>query len=603
MTKGLVRANNFSDLADKDEAVVNLGLSATDYAALKGLYTTAGIDFAVIGEIGNSQGNYQAQLDGIGTMLSGVILSGYVNRSGGTILGTWTHNGIIDISGGLPSGYPASTDSLFSLSIESGEAVIVTSGLIASGLSYNGVRQSSSTVQRAFPPSGFSPLHLIPLQVGGQSFFVQASETPSFHIAPARMGHALDLVTGNLLGSYNSASPAWAVGPDGVLALPAANAPVIEYDPVTLACLGARIWGAVTNRLLNSTASVGVSISSGTTNGPNNQAMRKAVPAAGSQSFPAIGQGIETPFSLSSGQTIDVAIGGWLAAGSSGMAIEPRFIVDFYTSPNSNKIYAELQINTSNWTVRSKSFSAGVTEVSAPVITQYSPILFPGVYRVDWVVRYTQGATTRDRTSSYVQLRDSAGSGTFTADGIGHFQFFGLQSTLSSTPQPYVPTTTTTASSTADVWSITGADFSRVWNQSAVTLYAEAVRDVLPGGEFPVLIDARNVNGFEVVQCSYLLETFAGSLARSNNVTQSELYPTGLSGIRTRRVAAAFAQDNFATCANGGIVLTDSSGIMPSPDRINLGSVSSGQFLNGYIRELAIFRSRRPNANLQALTS
>ena len=94
MTKGLVRANNFSDLADKDQAVVNLGLSSADYAALKGLYATAGIDFAVIGEIGNSQGNYQAQLDGLTTTFSGVALSGYVNRSGNSsIIGNWTHGG------------------------------------------------------------------------------------------------------------------------------------------------------------------------------------------------------------------------------------------------------------------------------------------------------------------------------------------------------------------------------------------------------------------------------------------------------------------------------------------------------------------------------
>ena len=254
MTKGLVRSNNFADLDNKEQAVVNLGLAQADYAALKGLYTTAGIDFAVIGEIGNSQGNYQAQLDGLTTTFSGVALSGYVNRSGNSsIIGNWTHGGgYISVNNGLPSGYPASTDSLFSLSIESGEAVIVASGLVASGLSYNGVRQSNSTVTQASLRNGFSPLHLIPLQVGGQAYFAQAGESPSFYIAPGRTGHALDLITGSVLGTYNSASPAWAVEPDGVLALPAANAPVLEYDPTTLQCLGARIWEVVVNLSLQS---------------------------------------------------------------------------------------------------------------------------------------------------------------------------------------------------------------------------------------------------------------------------------------------------------------------------------------------------------------
>ncbi|HCA53436.1 MAG TPA: hypothetical protein DEP24_11590, partial [Mycobacterium sp.] len=54
----------------------------------------------------------------------------------------------------------------------------------------------------------------------------RAGEIPSFHISPAALGHARDLITGNLLGTYNSATPAMAVGPDGLLFTPAANAPV-----------------------------------------------------------------------------------------------------------------------------------------------------------------------------------------------------------------------------------------------------------------------------------------------------------------------------------------------------------------------------------------
>ena len=56
----------------------------------------------------------------------------------------------------------------------------------------------------------------------------RAGEVPSFHIAPARTRDARDLITGSVLGTYNSASPGWAVGPDGILYQPAANAPVIE---------------------------------------------------------------------------------------------------------------------------------------------------------------------------------------------------------------------------------------------------------------------------------------------------------------------------------------------------------------------------------------
>lgn len=97
--------------------------------------------------------------------------------------------------------------------------------------------------------------HLVPVlrPVLGTPFrrgdlYRRAGEVPSFHIAPARTRDARDLITGSVLGTYNSASPAWAVGPDGVLFQPAANAPVIEYDPTT----GARIWDVVLNLSLHS---------------------------------------------------------------------------------------------------------------------------------------------------------------------------------------------------------------------------------------------------------------------------------------------------------------------------------------------------------------
>jgi len=593
MTKGLVRANNFSDLADKGEAVVNLGLSAADYTALKGLYTTAGIDFAVIGEIGNSQGNYQAQLDGIATTLSGVVLSGYVNRSGDTILGTWTHSGIINISSGLPSGYLASTDSLFSLSIESGEAVIVASGLIASGLSYNGVRQSSSTVQRAFLPSGFSPLHLIPLQVGGQSFFAEAGESPSFYIDPVGQGHALDLVTGTLLGggTVNCATPAWEVGPDGILYQPAANTPVIGYDPVTLRPVGLRVWGVVTNQVIASEdfSAWGrggiLAFDSGSLSNvilaPNGQQTADKVVESTISGNHLVGK----PTTITAtGQTVTVSI--------------------FAKKAERSIIYLQGGAST-NWASGTPSaffdLNAGIS-YSYSNVTAVGILAFPnGWYRC--FVSATTAASGVLNPDFNVYLASSGTTLSYVGDGTSGLYLWGAQSNIGPL-SPYVPTTTTTtttASSTADVISITGADFTRIWNQSAGTMYAEGVRDAVPGGEFPVLMTARAAALTERAEISYLTESVAGYYLATSGVTQAEMYPSV--SARTRRVAGAFAANDFAFSANGSTVLTDTSGAMPAVDRLFIGSTGSGQFLNGYIRRATIFRSRRPNANLHAMTS
>jgi hypothetical protein len=586
MTKGLVRANNFSDLADKDEAVVNLGLSAADYAALKGLYTTAGIDFAVIGEIGNSQGNYQAQLDGIGTTLSGVVLSGYVNRSGDTILGTWTHSGIINISSGLPSGYPASTDSLFSLSIESGEAVIVASGLIASGLSYNGVRQSSSTVQRAFPPSGFSPLHLIPLQVGGQSFFAEAGESPSFHIAPARTGHALDLVTGNLLGTYNSASPALAVGPDGVLFQPAANAPVIEYDPTTLACLGARIWGVVTNLLLRSEelenaawSRAALTVSSDVTTSPKGiQDADKLVESATNAEH------ITWQSRSAQSETMTLSV---FAKASERSRIKLGFS-NFATAACG----ALFNLST-GVVISTDAANADYTSPAASIIAYPA-----GWYRCVFTV--TKG-TVNNTNNPFVDIVNNSNQFIYAGDGTSGVFAWGAQ--VNTGPlAPYVPTTTTAASSTADVWTITGADFSRIFNPTELTIYAEATSQSSADSTIWQIDDnSGNANRFT--------QYFASNILRSRTTisnSQNDIDRTGVAVGVPARGAYGIKASDYAAVLNGGTIGT-SAHALPSATMsiLRIGSVHPGGavMLNGYIRELAIFRSRRPNTNLQAMTS
>jgi len=407
--------------------------------------------------------------------------------------------------------------------------------------------------------------HLVPVlrPVLGTPFrrgdlYRRAGEVPSFHIAPARTRDARDLITGSVLGTYNSASPAWAVGPDGVLFQPAANAPVIEYDPVTGACLGARIWGVVTN----------------------DSKATEAVGGTGWTNQNSIG------VSLNSTDVVDPA-GGNKASKLTWVATNSQTLMPFTAAADVYSAGVWLRTLT------------GTANVTLYVFLQASP--------------YTViGTATVAVTSAWKRLSLTTSTATAAAynfgiqlTGAGSVYAFGSQVNRGTVLGPYVQNNSTTlsASSTADVWSITGADFTRIWNQSAATLYAEATRDVVPANDYPVLISAQTANNAEKVQIAYLIESLASLYASTSAVVQAELYPVIAANTRARRIAGAFAQDNFATCANGGTVLTDTSGTMPSPDRINLGSISSGQFLNGYIQELAIFRSRRPNANLQAMTS
>ena len=198
MTKGLARANNLSDVPDKKQALANLGLAPDDYTALKGLYTTAGIDFSVIGGIAGSIGNYQAQIDAISGTVAGVTVANFVNRQGnGTISGNWTSSGgYFSVASGLPSGFLPSSDSLFVLSIENGEAVISASGITASGFSFSSWRQSATTVSQQAISTGIGELRLIPIEINGTVYYMEGQEMPSFWIKPASLESLIDLITG-----------------------------------------------------------------------------------------------------------------------------------------------------------------------------------------------------------------------------------------------------------------------------------------------------------------------------------------------------------------------------------------------------------------------
>jgi len=587
MTKGLVRANNFSDLADKDQAVVNLGLSSADYAALKGLYATAGIDFAVIGEIGNSQGNYQAQLDGLTTTFSGVALSGYVNRSGNSsIIGKWTHGGgYISVNNGLPSGYPASTDSLFSLSIESGEAVIVASGLVASGLSYNGVRQSNSTVTQASLRNGFSPLHLIPLQVGGQAYFAQAGETPSFYIAPGRTGHALELITGTVMGggTVNCASPAWEVGPDGILYQPAANTPVIGYDPVTLRPRGLRVWGAVTNLWLY-TSAIGTAPWSSVR---STSTLNAAISPDGTLTATRLNEDTSASTShlvrqdplVSSGTTYCWSV---FAKASTRSELIMAFGVDSGAFAGE---YATFNLSTGQITASEATTTARIST-------------FPN----GW---YRCSVTATALASTYAVLRHHIavnGSAAYTGDGTSSLLLWGAQLQTGSTVGPYVPTTTTTASSTADVISIAGADAARIINTAQGTLYVDfATGSAVPASTYPTMLQLQGANRQNEVQI-YASTGIVAYLVKTGNVVQAE---ANLSAATQNGVKSAFryAENNSRSYVNGSPLFLDTVCTMPATDRIFIGSSNGSEyFLNGYIREAAILRTGRADANLQAMT-
>lgn len=416
-----------------------------------------------------------------------------------------------------------------------------------------------------------------------------AREVPSWHIAPARTGNIVDLVAGQSLVTFTNSSPAWGFNSSGVLVQPTANVPFIEYDPATGACLGWRIWDAVTNSIRNSIMVDAVAGTPGTlpTNwGAGLVGLARQVVGVGTAN------GIDyidirfsgTPTSTGSIEIKPDGNASIAATASQSWAISSWVAVVGGSTANISS--SRLALN---------EYSAGPTYLRTT--TYASSILSAGS-----TLTRVSGVNTTGASTTIVQPLFLFGVTSGLAVDITIR--IGLpQLQQSATVGPVVKTSGLTASSTADVASITGAAFAGIWNQAAGTMFADfrlnaitsqnKVLNADAGSGFANSVDLYCASGYPRFG---VLETGIAQVALS-------LLPLAPLGVNVdSRIAGAYKLDDFAATRSQGTVVTDTLGIIPTVTRLGIGSLNGGNFLNGYIRELAIFKSRRPNDNLQSMT-
>jgi len=168
-----------------------------------------------------------------------------------------------------------------------------------------------------------------------------------------------------------------------------------------------------------------------------------------------------------------------------------------------------------------------------------------------------------------------------------------------------IPTSTAAATRSANVASITGANFSSWYRQDEGTVFVEYT-GVIAGvnrGVWALTADSSNSNN--------IIDFFNGGLSpvlrvNSSGVNQAYI-STGTATTATfNKVASAFAQNNFARSLNGLAADLDTSGTMPAttPILLNIGTINAYGVasLSGTIRRLTFFPQRLANSTLQAIT-
>jgi len=164
-----------------------------------------------------------------------------------------------------------------------------------------------------------------------------------------------------------------------------------------------------------------------------------------------------------------------------------------------------------------------------------------------------------------------------------------------------IPTTTAAATRAADVATITGAAFSPWYRQDEGTVFVKVVNNGIASQNYLM-----GLSSGSSYSNSHLLYTISGALGGETFVGSTQQSSVAIGSIAVGQKQSAvygYKINDFAAARNGALGTPDTSGSLPSPDRLMIGCnfVSVAQ-LNGTIERLTFWPTRLPNTTLQRIT-
>jgi hypothetical protein len=165
-----------------------------------------------------------------------------------------------------------------------------------------------------------------------------------------------------------------------------------------------------------------------------------------------------------------------------------------------------------------------------------------------------------------------------------------------------IPTTTATVTRAADVASITGSNFSSWASADKHTLYAEIQRPSAVNSNTSVasLSDGtlNNVVRYRL-DSNGSTSTWLGVTSGTNDgVVQ---VTTGTAGLPIKAAGGA-ELNSYQLAVNGVLGTQDTSALMPSVNRLEIGAVGGIALFNGTIKRLTYWPTRLANTTLQLIT-
>lgn len=219
-----------------------------------------------------------------------------------------------------------------------------------------------------------------------------------------------------------------------------------------------------------------------------------------------------------------------------------------------------------------------------------------GWYRVWMTFQVTAAASSIGIASiDDINASDASGVYSYTGSGTGGYYVAGIQVEEGSHKTTIIQTSGSAITRTADVASITGANFSSWYNQSEGTVFSNTKvdRTVDVGGTSIWYVNNAN-------RCFYRGYGAIGT----NTSTQNLTFPNTAGVVSFTKTAIAIkANDHAGSNTNDSLRTAPNSPTTASGIQLFIGCTPSGSQLNAHISRLAYFPSRKTDQELIDLTT
>jgi hypothetical protein len=403
----------------------------------------------------------------------------------------------------------------------------------------------------------------------GDSLARAAQAVPSLDLRFADSKSLVDSRTGQSLITFTRASSATFIDSAGALQTAAVDVPRFHHNPTTGESLGLLVEEQRTNVVtyseqLNDVAwgPIAGTVTANAETSPANTLTADKLIATNGGPQGQLFQGV----TITSGATVTGSV--YAKAGGFDR-VELVLLASNNTTP-----YGRSTFNPNTGVITTAAFTSnGGTNASSAV-----QVLTNGWYRFSVTVTYP--AVTSAGVRFAVVNSDSA-----NGDGVKGVFLWGAQLEAGAFATSYIPTTTAAATRSADVASITSI------GSNVRSLFAQ-FRSPASGTRPVVSLDDNTANErIEILTSGTdpkLLVTDGGS-------TVADINGGTVTANVTARGAAAFDTNNYAFSVNGGASQLDSSGTLPTVNRIRIGSNQAGGYLSGTIARATGWDVALPN--------